>query len=213
MSGPLHQWDWEPATVALQALSLVEKVEPVQFSFILRLRDQRSMWSLHGFLHGIEWIMIHGHLDYFQKLPLGGRANSKLGDHGTPNAHNHWFILFYHLWGPAWIEIHWINTWLRAWSCMTSHYTGGSMTTLHSFGGVLGQPLDTLFWALTIHGHDSWLVCEVALRYKTKVFEDPHETFFWSLRVIRSITLFKSIILFCRTNNIMHNITSHSVKM
>jgi hypothetical protein len=33
---------------------------------------------------------------------------------------------------------------------MTSHYTRGSMTTLHDFGGVLGQPLDTSFGALTI---------------------------------------------------------------
>ena len=40
-------------------------------------------------LHGIEWIMFHGHLDYFQKPPLGGRPNTKpLGDHDTPNAHN-----------------------------------------------------------------------------------------------------------------------------
>ena len=33
--------------------------------------------SLHGFLHGIEWIMFHGHLDDFQKPPLGGRPNPK----------------------------------------------------------------------------------------------------------------------------------------
>jgi hypothetical protein len=33
---------------------------------------------------------------------------------------------------------------------MTSHYTGGSVTTLHDFGGVLGWPFDTFFWALTI---------------------------------------------------------------
>jgi hypothetical protein len=34
---------------------------------------------------------------------------------------------------------------------MTSHYTRGYATTLHDFfGGVLGQPLDTFFWALTI---------------------------------------------------------------
>ena len=30
-------------------------------------------------------------------------------DHGTPNAHNCWFILDYHVWGPAWIDIHWIT--------------------------------------------------------------------------------------------------------
>jgi hypothetical protein len=40
------------------------------------------------FLHGIEWTMFHGHLDYFQKPPLGGRPGTKQGDHGTPNAHN-----------------------------------------------------------------------------------------------------------------------------
>jgi hypothetical protein len=40
--------------------------------------------------------MLYGHLDYFQKPPRGGRPNIKpLGDHGTPNAHNRWFILFY----------------------------------------------------------------------------------------------------------------------
>ena len=41
---PLHTWDWEPMTITLQALSLVEKPEPVQVRFTLRLRDQRSKW-------------------------------------------------------------------------------------------------------------------------------------------------------------------------
>jgi hypothetical protein len=110
--GPLHTRHCEPVTITLQALSLVEKAEPVQVHFTLRLRDQLSMWmqdgcnSLHEFLHDIEWIMFHGHLDYFQKPPLGGRSNTKPGDHGTPNTHNRWFILFYHVWGPTWMEIH-----------------------------------------------------------------------------------------------------------
>jgi hypothetical protein len=39
-------------------------------------------------LHDIEWIMFHGHLDYFQKPPLQGRPNTKPGDRGTPNVHN-----------------------------------------------------------------------------------------------------------------------------
>ena len=51
--------------------------------------------SLHGFLHGIECIMFHDHLDNFKKSPLGGRLNIELGDHGTPSVHNRWFILFY----------------------------------------------------------------------------------------------------------------------
>ena len=29
--------------------------------------NARWMWSLHGFLHGIEWVVFHGHLDCFQK--------------------------------------------------------------------------------------------------------------------------------------------------
>ena len=44
------------------------------------------------------------------------------------------------------------RNWLRVWSHMTSHYTWGSMTALHDFGGVLGRPLDTFFLALT----NSW---------------------------------------------------------
>ena len=35
------------------------------------------------------------------------------------------------------------------------------MTTLHDFGGVLRQPLDIFFWALTISCHGSWLMWEV----------------------------------------------------
>jgi hypothetical protein len=38
-----------------------------------------------------------GYLDYFQKPPLGGRPNTKPSeDHGTLNARNRWFVLFYH---------------------------------------------------------------------------------------------------------------------
>ena len=94
--------------------------------------------------------MRHGHLDYFQNPPLGGRPNAKQGDHGTPKARNHLFITFYHVWGPTWLEIHWNSIWLRDWSHMTSHYTWGSVAPLHDFGGALGRPLDTFFWALTI---------------------------------------------------------------
>ena len=96
--------------------------------------------------------MFHGHLDYFQKAPLGGRPNTKPGDHVTPNAYNHWFILFYHMWGLTWIEIHWNGIWLRAWSHMTSHYRTLEDPWLHSmiFGGDLGRPFRAFLWALTI---------------------------------------------------------------
>ena len=41
--GPLHTQDWEPVTITFQALSLVEKAEPVQVHFTLCLRDRRSI--------------------------------------------------------------------------------------------------------------------------------------------------------------------------
>ena len=47
----------------------------------------RRMESRHGFLHGIQWIAFHGHSHYSQKPLLGGRSNTKPGDHGTPNTH------------------------------------------------------------------------------------------------------------------------------
>ena len=108
--------------------------------------------------------MFHGHLDYFQKPSLGGRPSTKLGDHGTPNAHNRWFIALYHVWGSTWIEIYWNNIWLRAQSHMTSHYTRGSVTTLHDFGGVLGRPLNTFSCTLTISWSQLLARGEVALR-------------------------------------------------
>ena len=46
--GPLHTQDWEPMTITLQAISLVEKAEPVQVRFILYLKDQHSMWMQDG---------------------------------------------------------------------------------------------------------------------------------------------------------------------
>jgi hypothetical protein len=46
-------------------------------------------------------------------------------------------ILFDHVWEPTWMKIHWTRIWLRARSHMTSHYTWGSVTTLHGFGGCI----------------------------------------------------------------------------
>ena len=40
--------------------------------------------SLHEFLHDLKRIRFHGHLDYYQKPPLGCRPNIKLGDHPRP---------------------------------------------------------------------------------------------------------------------------------
>jgi hypothetical protein len=46
--GPLHTQHWGPVTIALQALSLVEKAELVQVHFTLCLTDQRSKWLQVG---------------------------------------------------------------------------------------------------------------------------------------------------------------------
>ena len=42
---------------------------------------------------------------------------------------------------------------------MTSHYTWGSVTTPQDIGNMLGRPLHTFFWALTISW--SWLLAHV----------------------------------------------------
>ena len=82
----------------LQAPSLVDPLELVQVRFTLCSRDQWSM-GMHQdgckSLCGIQWIMFHGYLDYFQKPSFGGRSNLKPSeDHGTLNTHDRWFILF-----------------------------------------------------------------------------------------------------------------------
>ena len=143
-----------PWPLQIQALPLVEKAEPVQVWFTLYLRDQWSMWMWYGCKGDVDsymasngscfmvtWIVFNNRL-----LEVGLTQQS--GDRGTLNAHNRWFVVCYHVWGPAWIDVHWNSIWSRAQSHMASRYTWGSVTTLHDIGGVLGQPSDTFFWAL-----------------------------------------------------------------
>ena len=68
-----------------------------------------------------------------------------------------YFLVFYYVWEPAWVETHWNSIWLRARSLMASHYTWGSVTTLHDVGRCVGLS--------QLHGHGSWLVCEAALTF------------------------------------------------
>jgi hypothetical protein len=140
-------------TITLQAHSLVEKAELDHVHFTLRLRDQCSLWMQDGYkVYMDSYMASNGTYFIFTWIIF---KNHFLG-----------VGLFCHVWGPAWIKNHWNNIWLRARSHMTSHYTCGSLTTLPDFRGVLGRPLDTFFWALTILWSwllESWLVCEVAL--------------------------------------------------
>ena len=151
-----HTRDREPVTIALQALSVVEKAELVQVCLHTVLEGPTEYICECKMDVKFTWIPTWHLMDHvswslgllFKKPPLWGRPTTK--DHGTPNAHNRWFILFYHVWGPEWIKIQWNSIWLRARSHMTSHYTWESVITLHDFGDVLGRPLDTFLWALTV---------------------------------------------------------------
>ena len=111
------------------SILVVDRAELVQVQGPLHARrtDGGSVWMQDGYqvymdscmasigsCFMVTWII-------FKKPFLGGTSNTKPGDHGTPNVHNCWFILFYHAWGPTWIGIHWDSIWLRAWSHMTSH--------------------------------------------------------------------------------------------
>jgi hypothetical protein len=165
--------DWEPVSITLQALSLVEKAELVQVRFTLRLRDQRSMWlqdgckvymdsymALNGPCFMVTWTI-------FQKSPLGGGSDTKHGDEGNLNAHNHWFILFLHVWGFAWIALHFKHShwWKRrSWSKFTSHYAWGT-------NGVCDCKTDVKStWFLTWHwmDHVSW---SLGLFFKNHLLE------------------------------------------
>ena len=154
-SWPLHTRDWEPMTITLQALTLVEMAELVQVCFTLRLRDQRNRWmqdgrkvymdsymAWNGSCFMVTWTFSKNHL--LEVSLTQNRETMTLRTLTTGGLFN--FIIR----EPKWIKIHWNSIWLRAWSHTTSYYTWGSVTTPHDFGGVLGRPLDTFFWALTI---------------------------------------------------------------
>ena len=91
----------------------------------------------------VTWIIFENHL-----LEVGLTQNQETMALRTLTTVD--LFYFYHVWRPAWIETHWNSIWFRAWAHMTSHFTWESVTTLHDFEGVLGWPLDTFFWALTI---------------------------------------------------------------
>jgi hypothetical protein len=109
---------------------------PVEVRFTLRLRDQLSKWMQDGCKVRMDSCMASNGSCFmvtwtiFINPLLGGRPNTKPGDHGTLNTHNCWFILFYHAWGPTWIKRRWNSIWLRARSHMNSQYTWGSISAL-----------------------------------------------------------------------------------
>ena len=88
------------------------------------------------------------------------------------NARNRWFILYYHVWGPAWIKIHSNSIWLRARSHidLTRWYWGECWDGLWTLSLGLSQ----------FHGHGSWLMCKVALKTSYPLFLiDAMKCNFW----------------------------------
>ena len=147
-------------------------VEPAQVRFTLHLTDQRSKWMQDGWkVHMDSYMasnsscfMVTWTIIIYQQAPLGARPNTKPRDHDTPDAHHRWFMLFYHVWWPTWMEIHWNSSqpehiWLHTtlegpwphYMIMEVCWDDGLWTL--SFG--LSQP----------HRHGSWLVSEVTLSY------------------------------------------------
>ena len=51
------------------------------------MQDECKVY-MDSYMASIEWILFHGHSDYFRIPPLGGGPNIKPGDHGTPNVYN-----------------------------------------------------------------------------------------------------------------------------
>ena len=125
--------------------------------------DVKSTWiPTWHLINCVSWSL--GLFSKNHLLEVGLTQNQET-DHGIPNAHNCWFILFYNVRGFTSIKIHWNNSWLRARSHMTSHYTWGSVTTLsYMILEVCWDGLWTLSFGLSqFLGHNSWLVCEVTL--------------------------------------------------
>ena len=98
-----------------------------------------SYMALKGSCCPVTRIIFKNHL-----LEVGLTHNRE-----TANTRSRWFILFYHVWGPVWIKIHWNSISLRArhrrhpttFEDPWPHY----MILEVCWDGFL----DTFFWALT----------------------------------------------------------------
>ena len=159
----------EPVTITLEALSLVEKAEPVQVRFILHLRDQWSKWMQDGCKVYIDSYMALNGSCFMATSTVF--KNHLLEVDLTQNRETMalrmltTIVLFYFImctnprewkfieiavgWRPGHV---WLHTTLEGpWPhCVILDVDWDGLWTL-SFG--LSQS----------HGHGIWLVCEVAL--------------------------------------------------
>jgi len=129
-----------------------------------------SYMASNGSCLKVTWII-------FYKPLLGGSPNTKLGTpNDTLNAHNRWFILVYHMWGPTWIEI------AFGWGLghIWLHTTLEGLWPYYMILEVCWDGLWTLSFGLSqFHGHGSWLVCEVALN-ESNIMGHKFISFLWN---------------------------------
>jgi hypothetical protein len=79
---------------------------------------------------------------------------------------------FYHVWGPAWMEIHCYRSWLKA-RHIWLHTILEVPWPHHMILEVCWDGLWTLSIGLShFHGDGSWLMCEVALMFATNPLGD-----------------------------------------
>jgi hypothetical protein len=145
-------------------------VELRQVHFTLRLRDQRSIWmqdgckvymdsymAPNGSCFMVTWVIFRNHL-----LEVGltqNRETMALRNFTTIE-----IILFYHVWGLTWIEIHWNSIWLRAQLHMSSCYTWETVIRTTWFWKCLGDGLLTLLLGSPISWSQLLVRVWVALR-------------------------------------------------
>jgi hypothetical protein len=87
----------------------------------------------------VTWTTFRNHL-------LEVKPNTKPRDHGTIEcSHPLIYSILSCVRDRLEYKIHSNSSWLRAQSHITSHYTRGSVTAIHDFGDVFGQPLTLSF--------------------------------------------------------------------
>ena len=143
--------DWGPVTIALQALSLVEKAELVNVRFTLRLRDQRSMrmqdgckvcMASNGSCFMITWTIFKNHL-----LEVGRTQNGRpwRSECSPPSIYSI-FIMIEDPHEQEFIEIGFARGSGHVWLHTTLE---GPWPHYMIWEVCWDSPLDTFFWALT----------------------------------------------------------------
>ena len=167
--GPLHTQYWEPVTITLQALSMVEKAKLVQVRFTLYLRAHRSMWMQDGCKVYMDFYMalngsylIHVTWTIFKKPPLGGRPNTK-PDRKTLKLQTLTTIdlLYFNMCEDPreWKLIETTFGW-RHGHILWLHTTLEDPWPHYMILEVCRDGLWTISFGLSqFHGHGSWLVC------------------------------------------------------